>query len=1173
MIISRQILILITAGILSLPSQKINAQTQREIILDNPSGEETIRQGVPLAWRQYQEKGTQQFLLPGAETAHDGKSCLSIKSNDPDGVGSWIYTGGYYVDARNAGYKIKGGTTYEFSAWVKTDTATNSPGLLVWEFENGKAIASHTSSKLTGNSPWKKTTCRFTTKGCCTGLQLRLNLFGKGQIFFDNVSLVEINESKDSASSNLLKNSSFEITSVPSQPDDWGISGGGDGLGGLIGAHYTEKHFDWFTIDNMTSYEGKNSFRLHRPYNDSDPDAADYKLGDFIFGSDWQLHGEIEGGSPYTLSCYLKADSPDLKIKIIARGRFGSYSSEEKVSTSWKRYVLTSPVLKGDCKNMCIDFIPLQKGTFWIDAIQLEKGDKATAYMPSKKDALATGKEKFSPVPKTICTKIQSAPELDGKLDDACYSELPRLQLLQLNGKAPIEASDAYIYQHEGDLYIGMKCRESQMDKLKLTAGNGTGTVWEDDSAEIFIEPELNSGTYYRLIVNADGIKYSDKMLGEAWSGNWDAKTFKGKDFWSLEMKIPLHCFGVTPGTGSSWGINLCRNNRVKEEYSNWSPVYDGGFHSPKRFGQASGIDTAKLKAYCYSLGGLSLSPRLENKTYDVSVNLSNLTGSDRQVIVEASIKNGKENSSESLKIDLEKGESKKINIGPFNTEEKEINLAKVKLIDPATGNILTETSAAKLKIPTPLELISELNYYTDESDASIFIRSNITGSEPALQGMMVSLEVKDVSGAVIFTKEIPFTSGISSIKIPIGGFKCADYPLTARLKDRTGKLVCETSDILRKLTPKPSCIKENRMNRMLVIDGKTIIPVIQTFSVFMHGNKESKNRTKAFYDKVMARYSRDFDSICIYYYGIDKDIPSLLDIARKNNLKIYFGGFQDFDYSKEAIQKYAPLIKDHPALASWPEMLDENVANDKVAATAFDRWKLLQEIDPYHVRFIRNHCVSLASWAKFGYPGEVLEYHDYVFSSNREGVPFWARHLKVAGRIAKESRRPFLAMPQTFSSMQWWSRGPTAAEMEASVYLALINGATIIQYYIFDQAERQLWLRVRSLTKEIRELTPALASYAPSPEIGSSSPKIQTLVKYFEGHYYILSVNSSADSLEASLDLSALGLPGNAEAKLLFENRTIEVKDGILKDSFAGYQRHVYIIEKARSVQFSAER
>jgi len=33
---------------------------------------------------------------------------------------------------------------------------------------------------------------------------------------------------------------------------------------------------------------------------------------------------------------------------------------------------------------MCINFIPLQKGTFWIDAIQLEKGDKATVYVIKK---------------------------------------------------------------------------------------------------------------------------------------------------------------------------------------------------------------------------------------------------------------------------------------------------------------------------------------------------------------------------------------------------------------------------------------------------------------------------------------------------------------------------------------------------------------------------------------------------------------------------------------------------------------------------------------------------------------------------------------------------------------------------------------------------------------------
>jgi len=377
------------------------------------------------------------------------------------------------------------------------------------------------------------------------------------------------------------------------------------------------------------------------------------------------------------------------------------------------------------------------------------------------------------------------------------------------------------------------------------------------------------------------------------------------------------------------------------------------------------------------------------------------------------------------------------------------------------------------------------------------------------------------------------------------------------------GKCLGEAKESLRKLAKSPSGVKINQMNRMLVIDGEPTIPVSQFLSVFVGAGKD-KEKATFFYDKVMARYGQDFNSIDICYFGDHDAIPSILDIAQKNKLKVFIESIYEFDYTKEGIAKLAPKIKDHPALLSWPAILDEVVANDKVSKQAYDRCAWINELDPRHAQFIRNHCVSFSSWGRFGYPGEIVEYHDYTFSSNRGGVAAWAPYMVAAGKVAKERRKPFLAMPQTFSSMQWWSRGPSADEMEASIYLALVNGATIVQFYTFDQAERNLWLRVRRLTKEIKELTPVLATYEEAPAVGVNSPKIQTLVKSHKGRYYLLAVNSSEEPMAVNFDLSALDLPGDATAELMFEDRAVSLKGGALQDSFAGYQRHVYALDKA---------
>lgn len=1152
-----------------LMGDPLNAQTRKEIILDNPSFEETEKANTPTWWMECREKGSAKFSVDAETKTHSGKACLSIQGKGKDTVASWIYKGVLYVDARNAGYKVKGGTTYEFSAWVKAEGVGGTPVLLVWESDGHKPLASHSSVAVNGDSPWQRVSCKFTTKAICRALQLRLNLFGEGRVSFDDVELAELEENAASASPNLLKNGSFEMTAIPGQPDDWGISGGGSGLGGVMGAHYTERFFDWYRIDSTTAVHGRNSFRLHRPFNDSDPDAANYFDGDFILGSDWQLSGEIESGSPYTLSCHLKGDVPDLKVRMILRGNFGNYSKEVKLSTAWERYVFTTPVLGSPAKgpysmsipgNMFIDFKPLGKGSMWIDAIQLERGDKPTSYAPSRKDLAATGGEKLPPVPRTDCVKIANVPKIDGLLDDECYAKLPKLDLVLTNGKTPKEATDGYLFQDGDNLYVGMKCHEREMDKLCVKVKGDDGSVWTDDSVEIFIDPELGRETYYRLSVNADGVKFDGRMLDGAWNGDWEAKTFKGADFWSVEMKMPLHCFGVTPATGSVWGVNLCRNNGVVNEYSNWSPVYDGGFHCPKRFGEMAGIDTARLRAYCYSLSGIALEPRLDGSGYDVSAKLVNLTGADRRLVLEAATLNGEGKSSVTAKVAIKDGELQKVKFGPFKGEGKLAGDIVVKAREPQSGRLLVSASAAKMRIPLPFELVPELSYYTGEKCASVFVLSHIDKAVADSGEMTVSIDLKDKEGAVLFSKSIPFSSKASSVDIPLEGLKDGIYSVFAKLTDSQGKSLGEAKESLRKLPPNPSEAKVNQMNRMLVFDGKPSIPVGQTMSVFFGGDKERK---KAFYEKILSRYGQDFDTIGIYYFGSIRDIPSLLDIAQRSKLKVLIGSIQDFDYSKEAIDKLAPQIKSHPALLAWPEMLDENVANEKMSKLACDRWNWIGEADPHHVQFIRNHCVSLPSWEKFGYPGEIVEYHDYTFSSNRNGVAGWVPYVEIAGRVAKESRRPFLAMPQTFSAMQWWSRGPSAEEMEAEIYLSLVNGATIIQYYIFDQAERNLWLRVRSLTKEIKELTPALASYEDAPAVNVNCPKVKTLVKSLDGSYYLIAVNSSEEAMDVSFDLSSLDLPGALTAKLMFEDRDVQVGKGVLKDSFKGYQRHVYVLGK----------
>ena len=60
---------------------------------------------------------------------------------------------------------------------------------------------------------------------------------------------------------------------------------------------------------------------------------------------------------------------------------------------------------------------------------------------------------------------------------------------------------------------------------------------------------------------------------------------------------------------------------------------------------------------------------------------------------------------------------------------------------------------------------------------------------------------------------------------------------------------------------------------------------------------------------------------------------------------------------------------------------------------------------------------------------------------------------------------------------------------------------------------------------------------------------------------YYIISVNRNPEKEIAEFDLSTLNLKDKV-ARVLFENRNVILKGSKLKDTFRGYQRHVYRVK-----------
>ena len=152
-------------------------------------------------------------------------------------------------------------------------------------------------------------------------------------------------------------------------------------------------------------------------------------------------------------------------------------------------------------------------------------------------------------------------------------------------------------------LYIAFVCSDPQIDRIIADVRHNLpytdNRLMNDDSVEIFLDPENDRDSYYQMLVNTRGC-YSaatwpskrDYVQGisKPWNPKPIVKTLVNKTGWSCELLIPFESMGGAPAKGSSWAVNFCRNFRGQKpegQRQSWFDVYgnEANYHNIKDFG------------------------------------------------------------------------------------------------------------------------------------------------------------------------------------------------------------------------------------------------------------------------------------------------------------------------------------------------------------------------------------------------------------------------------------------------------------------------------------------------------------------------------------------------------------------------------------------------------------
>lgn len=322
--------------------------------------------------------------------------------------------------------------------------------------------------------------------------------------------------------------------------------------------------------------------------------------------------------------------------------------------------------------------------------------------------------------------------------------------------------------------------------------------------------------------------------------------------------------------------------------------------------------------------------------------------------------------------------------------------------------------------------------------------------------------------------------------------------------------------------------------HRRFLVNGEPFIP----FAYMPWGNPSETE----LYQVALAGYN----SIMYCTQGANslEQIQQVLDDAHKNGLKVILWLHQNV--TLDQLRQWVPAFKNHPALIVW-YVYDEPA---QITPEIQEKYDIARKLDPGHpamlnyVLYPNDRLGDIAS----------LDYYP-IPNSPPLGIGGEAAALE---RAASKAGKPSWIWLQSCGYGFFCSREPTGPEQECMVYLSLINGIRGLQFFAYVPRSLELWSAMQHLSQEVKQLTPILYSIEQPREATASPSAIHMVVKQYQGNSYLIAVNATDQPVKAMFQF----LDVNGEVSVLFENRTVKIREGEILDDFEAYQRHVYLLK-----------
>ena len=218
---------------------------------------------------------------------------------------------------------------------------------------------------------------------------------------------------------------------------------------------------------------------------------------------------------------------------------------------------------------------------------------------------------------------------VDGVLDEAVYQTPPIsgfLQTLPLEGEPATERTDAWVLYDDEAIYVVCRCWDSAPPEewIANEMRRDTNGLRQNDFFGALLDTfhdRRNGFNFYTnpLAARADQWITDEGNPNSDWNPVWSVRTGRFEGGWTAEMAIPFKSLRYLSGEGQTWGIQIRRSIRRKNElaYLTFVPASTGG---------TSGIFRVSAAANLVGLDLPSAGKNIEIKPYATSSLTSDLT-------------------------------------------------------------------------------------------------------------------------------------------------------------------------------------------------------------------------------------------------------------------------------------------------------------------------------------------------------------------------------------------------------------------------------------------------------------------------------------------------------------------------------------------------------------------